>query len=142
MIVRRTFANPRSGTVAVELAILLPLLVFLCAIGVDFARVFSRAILLETASRNACFWAAQDPVRAKDKPGIEAVALRDLADITPTPRITSQTYFGADGFEYVRVTIEYTFDTIMDFPGVPVRSDLVRSTDMRICPAYPKPGTY
>jgi Flp pilus assembly protein TadG len=128
--------------VTVELAILLPLLVFLCAIGVDFARVFSRTIILETASRNAAIYAAQDPAKAIDVAGIEAAARKDMTDISPAPTVTSEVYTGADGFQHVRVTIRYTFDTITMFPGVPRQSQLVRSTDMRVCQMYPKPGTY
>jgi Flp pilus assembly protein TadG len=133
---------PRHGVVAVELAILLPVLVFFAAIGVDFARVFSRTVILETASRNGAFYGCQDPSHAQNKAGIEAVVRRDLTDISPPPEVTSETYMGADGFQYVRVTVKYTFFTVMKVPGVPTQSQLIRYTDMRICPTYPKPGTF
>lgn len=142
MIIRRRQTEERNGAVSVELAVLLPFLVFLSAIGVDFARVFSRTMILETASRNAAIWAAQEPSHAADTAGIQAVALKDLTDISPTPTVTSQTYVGADGFNYVKVTVKYAFATVMKFPGVPSQSNLSRSTDMRISPIYPKAGTY
>ncbi|HVK14366.1 MAG TPA: TadE family protein [Gemmataceae bacterium] len=142
MMLRQRDRSTRDGAVAVEMAIVLPFIMFLAAIGVDYARIFSRTMILETASRNACWWAAQDPVKAADTAGIRAVALRDLTDMTPTPTVTSSTYVGADGFSYVKVTVSATFTTFTSVPGVRRQSDLSRSTDMRICPTTPRPGTY
>ncbi len=140
LIRRRTAARP--GSVAVELAILLPLLVFLAVIGVDYARVFSRTLILETASRNAAFYACQDVNKAVDTAGIQAVAQKDLTDVSPTPTVTSSTYMGADGFLHVKVTVSMTFTTVTNFPGVPYQSNLSRTTDMRVCPKIPKAGTF
>jgi len=141
MLVRRTQA-PRHGAVAVELAVLLPLLMFLAVIGVDYARVFSRTLILETASRNAAWYACQDSTKAADTAGIQAVAQKDLADITPTPTVTSSTYTGTDGFLHVKVTVSVTFNTVTNFPAVPHSSNLSRTTDFRVCPKTPKPGTF
>ena len=141
MLIRRPpAASP--GSVAVELAIHLPLHVFLAVIGVDYARVFSRTLILETASRNAAFYACQDVNKAVDTAGIQAVAQKDLTDVSPTPDVTSSTYTGTDGFLHVRVTVSMTFTTVTNFPGVPYQSDLSRTTDMRVCPKTPKPGTF
>jgi Flp pilus assembly protein TadG len=142
MLIRRPTRSTRDGAVAVEMAILLPLIMFLAVIGVDYARVFSRALILETASRNACVYAAQDPGKAANLTAITAVAMRDLTDVSPTPTVASSTYTGADGFQYVKVTVSMEFTTVSKFPGVPTKTKLARSTDMRICPTTPKPGTY
>lgn len=142
MLVRRRSRPVRSGAVAVELAILLPLLMFMAVIGVDYARVFSRTLILETASRNACLYACQDSDKAVDTVGIKAVAEKDMTDVSPTPTVVSSVYTGADGFQYVKVTVSMTFTTVTDFPGVPRNSNLSRSTEMRVCPKTPKPGTF
>lgn len=142
---RGTPRSTRRGAVAVELALLLPLLMFLAVIGVDYARIFSRAIVIESASRNACYWAAQHPDKAVDDAGIRAVAMRDLTEFTSggvTPTVTILRYTGADGFAHVKVTITVTFTTVTDYPGVPRQTELSRSTDMRVCPKAPKPGTF
>lgn len=141
MLVRRTLAR-RHGAVAVELAILLPMLMFLAVIGVDYARVFSRTLILETASRNAAWYACQDPTKAVDTAGIKAVAQKDLTDVSDTTNVTSSTYAGTDGFTHVKVTVSMTFNTVTNFPGVPYSSNLSRTTDFRVCPATPKPGTF
>ena len=142
MRIHSSSGSVRPGTVSIELAVLLPLLLFIAVIGVDYARIFSRAINLESASRNACIYAAQDSDKAVDTVGIQTVALKDLTDVSPTPTVTSQVYAGADGFNYVKVTVTMTFATVTDFPGVPSSSTLTRSTDMRVCPKTPKSGTY
>src|SRR5262245_17142930 len=142
MLLRRRFIPNRSGTVAVELAVLIPLVMFCAVIGVDYARIFSRTMVLETASRNAAMWACQDIDHAKDTAGIRRVAEMDLTDVSPTPTIHSQIYNGPDGWQYVRVTVKMPFQTVTNFPGVPSSSDLERTTDMRILPMLPKPGTY
>jgi Flp pilus assembly protein TadG len=142
MRVRRRSRPARPGAVAVELAILLPLLMFFAVIGVDFARVFSRTLILETASRNACLYAAQDSDKAADTVGIKAVAEKDMTDVSPTPTVATTVTTGADGFQYVKVTVSMTFTTVTDFPGVPRTSNLSRSTEMRVCPKTPKPGTF
>lgn len=142
MRLRGPLPERRSAAIAVELAVVLPLLMFLAAVGVDYARIFARALILETASRNACIYAAQNPTYAADKTGIETVARKDLTDVGDTTTVTSGTYTGADGNPYVKVTVSMTFTTIANFPGVPSSSNLSRSTDMRVNPTGPKPGTY
>ena len=134
---------------AVEMAVLLPLLMFVAVIGVDYARIFSRAIVIEAASRNACYFAAQHPDKAADTPlanaGIQAVAMRDLTEFTSagvTPTVTSELYMGSDGYQHVKVRITVNFSTVTNYPGVPSSTTLSRSTDMRVCPATPKPGTF
>ena len=145
MLIRRQPQSDRRGSVAVEMAILLPLLMFFAVIGVDYARIFSRAIVIEAASRNACYWGAQHPDKSTDTAGIQAVAMRDLTEFTTggvTPTVTSSRYTGADGFQYLRVTVTVTFNTITNYPGVPSSTNLSRTTDMRVCPKTPKPGTF
>jgi len=141
MLIRRPH-TARSGAVAVELAVLLPLLMFMAVIGVDYARVFSRTLILETASRNACLYACQDSDKAIDTTGIQAVAQKDLTDVSPTPTVTSSTYTGTDGFMHVKVTVSMTFKTVTAYPGVPSSTNLSRTTDMRVCPKTPKSGTF
>jgi Flp pilus assembly protein TadG len=126
----------------VELAVLLPLVMFIAVIGVDYARIFSRALILETASRNGALWASDDITRAQNEAGIKAVVNKDLTDTSPTPTITITRYVAADGFTYVQVKVEQTFTTVTNFPGVPSNSTLSRTTDMRVKPTTPKPGTY
>ena len=125
MLIRRSPQAERRGSVAVEMAVLLPLLMFLAVVGVDYARIFSRAIVIESASRNACYFAAQHPDKAADTPlanaGIQAVDMRDLTEFTDsgvTPTVTVERYTGTDGYPHIKVVVEVTFNTITNYPGV------------------------
>src|SRR5215469_5809314 len=100
-MIRQARRGRRRAAVAVELAVLLPLVMFLAAIGVDYARVFSRTAVMETAARNGCVYACQDATKAADTAGIKAVAQKDLTDVSPTPDVTSSVAANADGFNYV-----------------------------------------
>jgi len=142
MSTRRSSAIRRNGAISVELAVLLPLVMFMAVIGVDYARIFSRALILETASRNGALWASEDITHAQNDAAIKAVVNKDLTDTSPTPTITITRYVGSDGFTYIQVKIEQTFTTVTKFPGVPSTSTLSRTTDMRVKPTTPKPGTY
>jgi Flp pilus assembly protein TadG len=145
MLIRRSPQAERRGSVAVEMAVLLPLLMFLAVVGVDYARIFSRAIVIESASRNACYWGAQHPDKSIDPVGIKAVAMRDLTEFTSagvTPTVTTQLYTGSDGFQHLKVTVTVVFNTVTKYPGVPSSTNLSRTTDMRVCPKTPKPGTF
>ena len=145
MLIRRQPQSERRGAVAVEMAVLLPVLMFFAVIGVDYARIFSRAIVIESASRNACYWGAQHPDKSVDTAGIQTVALRDLTEFTSggvTPTVTSELYTGTDGYQHLKVTVTVNFSTITNYPGVPSSTTLSRTTDMRVCPKTPKPGTF
>ena len=145
MLIRRPPRSERRGSVAVEMAILLPLLMFMAVIGVDYARIFSRAIVIEAASRNACYWAAQHPDKSIDDAGIQTVAMRDLTEFTSggvTPTVAVTRYTGTDGYPHIQVTVTVTFNTVTNYPGVPNSTTLTRMTDMRVCPKTPKPGTF
>ena len=51
----------RSGAAALELAILLPLLIFLFIIGIDYARVFYSTVTITNCARNGAIYGSLDP---------------------------------------------------------------------------------
>ena len=53
---RRAARPPRRGMAAVELAFLLPLLVFACMAAVDFARVVYAMVTLQNCARNGALY--------------------------------------------------------------------------------------
>ena len=132
----------RRGVAAVELAVLLPLLAFLLVIGIDFARVFYHHLTITNAARNAAIWASQSTANSTNTAGIQAMALRDCSDLSPTPTVTSTTGTGPNGNPYVTVSVTYPFQTITHFPGIASPTLIGQSCQMRVQPAQPKPGTY
>ncbi len=138
MLFRRTRAGARRAAVAVELAVLLPLLVFLAAVGVDFARAFYYSLTVTSAARNGALYGSQDTSHSTDTAGIKATALADATNLSPSPDVSSTTGTDAQSNPYVQVTVSWTFNTITNFPGVPGSVTLSRTVQMRVGPLVPK----
>lgn len=122
----------------VELAVLLPLLVLLFVISVDFARVFYFSLTLQNCARAGALYAS-DPYVADESPfeSTEDAALADATNLSPPPDIKDTSGVDATGRAYVEVTASYTFNTITGFPGVPNRIDLHRSVRMYVAAISP-----
>lgn len=128
----------RRGAAVLELAVLLPLLVFLFVIGVDFARLFYHLVTVSSAAREGAIYGSKDMNYALNDAGIKAAALADASSLTPAPTVTSTTGTDAEGHNCVKVTVSWTFNTISRFPGVPDTMILSRTVQMRIAPHLPK----
>src|SRR5579883_1721527 len=121
----------RRGAAAVELAMLLPVIVFLLLVAVDFARVYYFSLTVTNCARNGALYAC-DPVAAAVSPfqSVQQPALADAGNLSPSPTVTTQTV-GSGAGSYVTVTVNYTFQTITNFPGIPATVALSRSVTMR-----------
>src|SRR5436309_1375468 len=99
----------RSGVAATELAILLPLIALLFAIGVDWCRIFYHSVTVENCARNGALWAT-DPYSQVVSPyaNITDAALADGSNLSPTPTVTQQSGT-VDGKNYVECTVTYNF---------------------------------
>jgi Flp pilus assembly protein TadG len=128
----------RRGAAAAELALLLPFLMFLFVIAVDWARVFYDAITVENCARNGALYGA-DPVAAAQSPyqNIEEATLADASHLSPAPQVSNTSGTDAEGHSYVEVTVEHTFHTITKYPGVPDSVTLKRTVRMRVAPTTP-----
>jgi Flp pilus assembly protein TadG len=135
--IRRGFRR-RAGAAAVELALLLPLLVFLFVVGTDFARVFYLSLTLTNCARAGALYAS-DPSVQDESPysNVEQAALADAANLTPQPQVTSNYGFDASGVGFVIVTVSRDFTTISSFPGVPKQLNISRSVRMSTAPTRP-----
>lgn len=126
----------RKGVATLELAILIPFLLLLIVIGVDFARIYYHELTLINAARTGAVFASAHPDNAKNKTAIEAVVLGDTQNLTPSPKVSSSTNT-VDGIEYVTVTVKWDFNTVVDYPGIPKPFTLERSVKMRVTPLNP-----
>jgi Flp pilus assembly protein TadG len=137
---RSRASGPRRATAAVELAVLLPFLMFVFVIGVDFARVFYYTLTLTNCARNGAVYGSADPTHAADTAGIQAAALADATNLSPAPTVTSSQGTDADGHPCVQVTAAYTFQMITSYVGIPSSFGLSRTVQMRVAPVLPKNG--
>ena len=137
-MLRRNHPNPgRPAAACVELAVLLPLLVFLFVIGVDYARVYNPYVTVTNSARSGALYGSQGTTQSQDTAGIQAAALADTGDLSPPPTVTSTTLTDIDGNPCVEVTVTWTFQTVTNFPGVPSSLNITRTVRMRVQPAVP-----
>jgi Flp pilus assembly protein TadG len=128
----------RRATAAVELAVLLPFLVFVFVIGLDFARIYYHCVTLTNCARNGALYGSKDATHAADTAGIQAAAQADASNLTPTPDVASTTGTDVDGHPYVQVTVSYTFQMLTNYAGIPSSIGLSRTVQMRVAPVLPK----
>ena len=130
--------HARRGAAVVELAVLLPLLIFLFVIAVDFARIYYVSLTLTNAARAGALYAA-DPGYANESPFANVVeaARADTTNLSPQPMITQVSGTDAQGRAYVEVTALYKFETLSSFPGVPSDFNLRRTVRMFVMSTSP-----
>ncbi|HET6882987.1 MAG TPA: TadE/TadG family type IV pilus assembly protein [Pirellulales bacterium] len=109
----------RRGAAAVELAVMAPLLAFLFAVSVDFARVFYVAQTIENCARNGAMYASDPKAPANNLyTSVQNAALANAGSLQPTPTVTSSTGTDSGGNPYVTVTVSYPFKTYLNILGV------------------------
>ena len=79
----------RPGAAAVELAVLLPFLLFVCVIATDWARLLYYTITVEACARNGALYAA-DPVAAATSPysSVTVAAMAEAPNLGVTATVT------------------------------------------------------
>jgi len=128
----------RRGAATVEFAILLPLLVFLFMISVDFARLFYHYVTVSNAARNAALWLS-DPLAKTESQwtGVDGYKAAALADATNLP-LQASDVTKTDGMAGTTpthtVTVTYAFKPfITKFPWSPLPDtiNLTRTIQVR-----------
>lgn len=128
-------ARQRKGAAAAEFALLVPFLVFVFSISVDFGRVFYYTQAIEACAKNGALYASdpQSPANSLYA-SLQKAAEADAADLSPKPTATSTTGKDANGDSYVRVTVTWQFTTFASIPGVSPSVTLTRTVQMRMAP--------
>jgi Flp pilus assembly protein TadG len=145
MLCRRHNRRLPTGAAAAELALLLPILVLLLLVTIDFARLFYAAITITTCAENGALYAC-DPASQSQSPyaSVTAAAQADASSLSGTLTVdtmystsltdssfTSTTpVYDSSGNGYVRVTVTWTVPTSFSYPGAP--SQFSRSVKMRM----------
>jgi Flp pilus assembly protein TadG len=115
----------RRGLAAVELAMLLPLLVFACMLAVDFARVLYAMVTLQNCARNGAlyeFYSTAGIALPSSWTSLSAAVQADAGNLTVTVPSTSNGNSNpyspqANSSNYVTVTVQ------CDFPLLTLGSD-------------------
>jgi Flp pilus assembly protein TadG len=140
----------------VELAVVLPFLLFLFVIAVDFGRILYFSQILTDSARDGAFHSMYEAVfddgtghpvgdstsvfyglsGVRDPYGdYRAAALAEATNLSPQP-VISRVLINKDSgdpssFRYYEVTADWTFHTLTQYPGVPSSIPLRRTIRMR-----------
>lgn len=133
----RTSAE-RRGAAVVELAVLLPFLMFIFIIAVDWSRIFYYSVIVNNCARNGALYAC-DPWATNKSPynNLMSAALADAPNLNPPPNVSASA--GVDTYgAYVDCTVTYNFKTITNYPGVPSNNPIIRTVRVYQAPRLPK----
>jgi Flp pilus assembly protein TadG len=133
-------ARSRRGAATVELSIVLPLLLFLFVVTMDYSRVFYASVIVANCARNGALYAS-DPNVANRSPyeTLQQAVEADAADLTQPLSVTSREGEDTHGYGWVEVTVTYPFKTVLTYPGVPSHVEIVRTVHMRKLPTDETP---
>jgi Flp pilus assembly protein TadG len=119
------------GQSLAEFAIVLPVLMVIVLGTIDLGRVFFAYISVTNAARNGAHYASTDPAHTLDVAGIREAALADTGQLTGTslsnPRVAVATGNDSLGYQYAEVTVNYRFETLFSWPGLPGSIDMHRT---------------
>jgi hypothetical protein len=148
MIRRLNDKRSRSAIAATELAVLLPFLLFIWVIAIDFARIFYYTVSLQYAARDGAYWGSYSGNYPfiYDYSSVTDAALGESTNISPTPSVAttydtmyngSYTTTSSAGANYIQVKVTYTFNTITNYPGVPTNVVINKTVRMAMGPLTP-----
>jgi Flp pilus assembly protein TadG len=133
-----------SGQTVVEVALLLPLLLFLLVAIIEIGRYAYFDILISNAARAGAQYGAQSLIQAADTPGIRTAAQNDgLAAMTITTTQQCGCAAGTLGgcptgavcpqpLVYVQVTATDRYNSLFRYPGIPRSLTLTSTVTMRV----------
>ncbi len=129
----------RRGAAAVELAILLPFLIFMFLVAIDFCRVYYYTQTLQGCARNAALYASRTMYANSGTSPEDAARQAALAEgVSLNPPLRPEDITVTSSSDSVTVEIRYPIPTIATYPGV--ASDLVLSRTVTIRKAPLLPG--
>src|SRR5437867_1351506 len=138
-----------EGQAIVELGVLLPLLALMLLGTIDFARVFYTAMTVTHAARAGVQYGAQSNDASQDTAGMEQAARDAAQDLDSNSlTVTAESYCQCanktkvdcvtgvcpEGSPpiYITVTAQTTFQTLVNYPGIPHTINVNRTATMRV----------
>jgi Flp pilus assembly protein TadG len=121
---------------AVELAVFLPLLVFLGLIACDFSRLFYAWVMLNNCARNGALYANTSSIAAGTPYSSTTAAAQANwgTNLSTAPTVSTASGTDANGYPYTAVTVSYTFTTLVNYPAIPNSVTLSRTVRMITTP--------
>ena len=120
------------GQSLAELGVLVPILLIIVLGVVDFGRAYNSSQAVANAARTGAQYAAVSTANAGNLPGITTAAQQETSTLAHSPTVTAGTGTDSRGKSYTRVTVSYTFNTMIAWPGLPHSVPMRRTVQMRI----------
>ncbi len=124
----------RKASTTVEFAILLPILMTMALLCVDYGRFAHILIAVTNAARAGAAHGSVHTVPTYNKPTWDAAVKQIVADelatnswfdpaqlVVPPPQITQE----ANGIQRISVEVQYPFDTFVNWPFLPGYNDTI-----------------
>ena len=146
----RSFGDRRRHCVSrgqslVEFAVVAPVLILFLLAVADFGRVFFVSIALNNAARAGTQYGIQSPANAADVSGMQQAAQKDASNISGVGATASEYCECPDGSTqacnlsppcndmrvYVEVDTTGSFQTLLNYPGIPSSISLTGKSVMR-----------
>ena len=133
---RHHTGDPRRAAAAVELAILLPFLMFILFITIDWARIFYYSVTITNCARQGALYAS-NPTNSPYT-SVGQAALADASNLSPQPSVLAPQYSGTSPNQTVAVTVTWPFSTITNYitnaSGDNTTVTISRTVTMRVAP--------
>lgn len=119
------------GQSLVELALLMPILIFGLIAAADLARAFSAQLAVQNAARAGAEAAAINgaDTTAEVTPYVEAELI--VPGLDPDDAVVTYAATNTGGVDRVSVTVQYTWTTLVAWPLVPNSATFERTVQMR-----------
>jgi Flp pilus assembly protein TadG len=125
----------RRGAVVVEMAVLLPFMVFIFLMTVDFCRIFYVTQTLQSCAYSGALYGSQVAGSSSGaQAAAQAAAVAEGTTLNPALTDNQVTYSPPDANNNIKVTVTYPFKTLTPLPGFSLTTNLSRSVTMVVAP--------
>lgn len=138
-MIRRSISTTRlrHAAAAVELALLVPFLVFLLVLAIDFGRVFYHLVTVTNCARNGALYGSMDAQHRDDSAGIDRFARMEGSNLNQADlKVTATPCTDSAGGSAIDVEVACPFRTITGYI-IPAEITLRRQVRMRVGPTLP-----
>ena len=124
-------SDRRAGVAALELAILLPFIILLAGIAIDYCRIFYYTQTLQSSAQNAALVLAghvKIPATVSPEEGAYQAAEEEGAKLNPALKREQLTL--ASTSNDATVTVKYEFRTFLGYLGIPEQVTITRAVKL------------
>jgi Flp pilus assembly protein TadG len=125
----------RRSAAAAELALVVPFMVFMFAVAIDYCRVYYDVEVLNNAARSGALYASGTVPAAKGLTPLQAAQQAALAEaVSLGPPLQAQNVTLTSTSTSVTVTVNYQFQTVTPTLGLPPQLAVNASVTMPMAP--------